>query len=66
MHLQQLHAHISAARRLSHDRNEIGEHLLLKKEVEDAAIVLIAPDEDLGDRPQSFHNQQSIARRHIL
>jgi len=46
--LKELYADVAAVL-LFHVVEEEGDHLLLEEEVEDGAVVLVAPDEDLGD-----------------
>lgn len=63
--LQELDANVAAAL-LLHDLQEEGQHVLLQEEVEDGAVILVAPDEDLGDGAQRLHQDALVLLRHRL
>ena len=64
--LEQLDADIVVAGLLVHDLEEVGEHISLKEEVEHGAVVLVAPDENLGDGAKRLHEQALVAVRDHL
>ncbi len=59
--LQQLDADIVIARLLVHDFQKVGEHVPFQKEIEDGAVVLVAPDQDLGDGTERFDEEALVA-----
>ena len=49
-----------------HDLEEEAEHVPLEEEVKDAAVILVAPDEDLCYGPDSLDQEAFIALCHCL
>jgi len=64
--LQQLNAHVVISGLLIHYLQEVGQHVPFQKEVEDGAVVLVAPDEDLGDGTERLDEEALVAVRHHL
>ncbi len=58
--LQQLNADVVISRLLVHDFQKVGEHVPFQKEVKDRAVVLVAPDQDLGDGTEGFDEKALV------
>ena len=64
--LEELDADVVIADFLVHDLEEEAEHVPLEEEVKDAAVILVAPDEDLCYGPDSLDQEAFIALCHCL
>ena len=64
--LEELDTDVVIADLLVHDLEEEAEHVPLEEEVEDAAVILVAPDEDLCYGPYGLHQEAFIALCHCL
>ena len=59
--LEQLDTHVIVPRFLIHELQEEAQHVPLKEEVKHGAVILVSPDQDLGNGSDGLHQQPLVA-----